>query len=263
MTAKMQPPGSAAPAVASGERNTEKTCFIPPASNPSNRLPVLAAEIRKAHADVQDAAKTAAQRAIDAGHSLIEAKELVAHGQWLPWLRENCALAERTAQLYMKIAKSGLESATVADLGLQGAAEAIVFHIDYWSDLTDPELIEWRVFALFLSHKYGWHIEGAFAHTEWLRRGLVSTPTEWLFGEHGKRYRRIHHGSDLSQATLDAWRAFLEANRGRTLDDLDAEMGRMSVEQGEPKKPGPKKKSRRRRPFRSAIHRRVSPDVRA
>src|SRR5215831_4420357 len=97
----------------------------------SNRLPILAGEIRKAHADVQDAAKTAAQRAIDAGHALIEAKELVAHGQWLPWLRENCALAERTAQLYMKIAKSGLESATVADLGLQGAAGAIIGYIDY------------------------------------------------------------------------------------------------------------------------------------
>src|SRR3954452_25391410 len=68
----------------------------------SNRLPVLAAEIRRAHADVHDAAMTAAQRAIDAGHALIEAKELVAHGQWLPWLRENCALSERTAQLYMK-----------------------------------------------------------------------------------------------------------------------------------------------------------------
>jgi hypothetical protein len=39
----------------------------------SNRLPTLAAEIRKAHADVQDAAKTAAQRAIEAGHALLEA----------------------------------------------------------------------------------------------------------------------------------------------------------------------------------------------
>jgi len=36
----------------------------------SNRLPVLAAEIRRAHADVQEAATTAAERAIDAGHAL-------------------------------------------------------------------------------------------------------------------------------------------------------------------------------------------------
>src|SRR5215831_1471661 len=91
----------------------------------SNRLPILAGEIRKAHAGVQDAAKTAAQRAIDAGHALIEAKELVGHGEWLPWLRENCALADRTARLYMQIARSGVNSATVADLGLQAAAKVI------------------------------------------------------------------------------------------------------------------------------------------
>ena len=89
----------------------------------SNRLPVLAAEIRCAHADVQEAAKTAAQRAIDAGHALIEAKSLVEHGGWLPWLREHCALAERTAQLYMKIAKSGNSAEIVAAFGLQAASE--------------------------------------------------------------------------------------------------------------------------------------------
>jgi hypothetical protein len=50
----------------------------------SNRLPILAEEIRKAHADVQEAAKTAAERAIEAGHALIEAKELLKHGEWLP-----------------------------------------------------------------------------------------------------------------------------------------------------------------------------------
>ena len=49
----------------------------------SNRLPVLAAEIRRAHADVQEAATTAAERAIDAGHALVEAKVLCGHGEWL------------------------------------------------------------------------------------------------------------------------------------------------------------------------------------
>jgi Protein of unknown function (DUF3102) len=156
----------------------------------SNRLPVLAAEIRRAHADVQDAAKTAAQRAIDAGHALIEAKELVQHGDWLPWLRENCALAERTAQLYMKIARSGLKSATVAVLGLQNAAGAITFYIDYWSDLAETEMTEWLIFTLFQAHKSGRHIDAAIHYNEWLRRGGVKTPSEWLFGEKGNRYRR-------------------------------------------------------------------------
>jgi hypothetical protein len=216
----------------------------------SNRLPVLCAEIRKAHADVQDAAKTAAQRAIDAGHLLIEAKELVPHGEWLPWLRENCALAERTAQLYMKIAKSGLESATVADLGLQGTADSLVFYIDYWSDLSEPELIEWQVFALFMVRKEGWHIEGAVAHTEWLRRANITTPSEWLFGENGNRYRRQHYPDTppLSAAWLDSWREFLTANCNRTQQDLTAEIDRISVEQGPYVLPENRKRRRRRLP---------------
>lgn len=96
----------------------------------SNRLPVLAEEIRKAHADVQDAAKTAAGRAIAAGEALIEAKALLKHGEWLPWLREHCALSERTAQLYARLARKhremdGPDAQRVADLPIREAAKII------------------------------------------------------------------------------------------------------------------------------------------
>jgi Protein of unknown function (DUF3102) len=212
----------------------------------SNRLTVLAAEIRKAHADVQDAAKMAAQRAIEAGHALIEAKELVQQGGWLPWLRENCALAERTAQLYMKIAKSGLESATVADLGLQGAAEAVIFHVDLWSELSQPENVEWRVFTLFLARECGWHIEGAIAHIEWLRRGGVRTVSQW-FGECGEQFGRRFGFLDVVPIHA-AWGSFFEAHRGLTLDQCSAEIDRTYAEQGPlPDGPPPRRRRRRRR----------------
>ncbi|MGA2493333.1 MAG: DUF3102 domain-containing protein [Roseiarcus sp.] len=98
--------------------------MIAPASS-SNRLPVLAEQIKEAHAGVFDAAKTAADCAIEAGRALIEAKMLVAHGGWAPWLIANVGFSERTARRYMQIAQSGLETATVADLGIRGAAEAL------------------------------------------------------------------------------------------------------------------------------------------
>ena len=40
-------------------------------------------------------------RAIKAGELLKEAKLKVAHGQWLSWLKANCALPERTTVRYM------------------------------------------------------------------------------------------------------------------------------------------------------------------
>ncbi len=69
------------------------------------------------------------EHAVRAGLLLIEAKKQVPHGQWLSWLEENCTVAERTAQIYMRVAKHrpklGTESATVADLTLRGAVAAI------------------------------------------------------------------------------------------------------------------------------------------
>ena len=195
----------------------------------SNRLPVLAAEIRAAHTGVLDAAKTAAERSIEAGRALLEAKELVKHGEWGAWLKEHCDLPERTARLYMAIARSGLESATVADLGLKGAATAVEMGvIDYWDDLTDAEVNEWRVFALFLARHEGWHAEGAFEHTEWLRRRWTQTPTEWLFSKH----RSFWFKHDLPQAWLDDWVAFRDANRERTVEEIEAELRALAETQG-------------------------------
>src|SRR6202051_234367 len=94
-------------------------------SGGDNRLAALAADIRAAHQDSSRAAITLAERALAAGTALIEAKRLVAHGEWQPWLRENCGLSERTARRYMALVSRGLKTATVAVLGIRGASEAL------------------------------------------------------------------------------------------------------------------------------------------
>lgn len=88
-----------------------------------NRLEALAADIRIAHDESRTAAEQAAERAIAAGHALLEAKDLVPHGGWSEWLEQNVGFSERTARRYMQLAKSGLKTATVADLGVRAAAE--------------------------------------------------------------------------------------------------------------------------------------------
>ncbi len=93
-----------------------------------NRLAILAATIRDADLLFRRATLEAAQAAIDAGRALIEAKSLLKHGQWLPWLQANAPMSERSANRYMQLARSGMESATVADLGIGGAAMALAKH---------------------------------------------------------------------------------------------------------------------------------------
>jgi Protein of unknown function (DUF3102) len=178
-------------------------------TNPSNRLPILAAEIRCAHADVQEAAKTAAERAIAAGHALIEAKSLLKHGEWLPWLRGHCALAERTAQLYMRIANSGLESAMVAGLGLQAAAKAFVIQLpDPFAETPEEELQEWHLFALWHMAKTRLRNADAYHHCEWLKRTGWISPSEWM-SEVGDRLRKCWGMRPMPAETKASWFAFL------------------------------------------------------
>ena len=76
----------------------------------SNSLADLAARIRAEHEATAISLRRGLSHAIAAGELLIEAKTLLKHGQWLPWLRDHCVMSERTAQLYMRCARSGRRS---------------------------------------------------------------------------------------------------------------------------------------------------------
>src|SRR5690348_11012067 len=94
----------------------------------SNSLTSLAARIRVEHEAMAIALKRGAEHAMNAGALLIEAKAQLKHGEWLPWLAEHCAIPERTARLYMRLARNKPEieqNGNVADLTLRGALTLI------------------------------------------------------------------------------------------------------------------------------------------
>lgn len=95
----------------------------------NNRLAVLAAEIVRADLLFRRATEEAAQAAIDAGNALIEAKSLLKHGEWLPWLAANVPMSQRSVSRYMRIARSGMKSDTVANLGIRATDEALAKHL--------------------------------------------------------------------------------------------------------------------------------------
>lgn len=80
------------------------TTSNPPVQAHSNRLPVLAAEINHAHGEAMAAAATAIEHAIECGRRLIEARKLVGHGEWLPWIEQNLRVGPRQAQRFMRLA---------------------------------------------------------------------------------------------------------------------------------------------------------------
>ena len=93
-------------------------------------LVALATAINKAITEAEVFATTATESALIAGDALIVAKKLVAHGEWENWLTTNCAIAVRTAQAYMRLAKAipmldEAKAQRVTDLPLREAFKAI------------------------------------------------------------------------------------------------------------------------------------------
>lgn len=94
-----------------------------------NRLKHLSAEIKKRDRRVRDSIEDATRAAMGAGDLLLEAKEIVGHGKFGLWLKENVKISGRTARLYMTLAKhrERLEDkvATVASLTLREAERLV------------------------------------------------------------------------------------------------------------------------------------------
>lgn len=60
-------------------------------------------EFLKLHAEISNLMVAGLDRALRAGKLLAEIKESLKHGQWLPWLKENVPVDERTVQRYMLV----------------------------------------------------------------------------------------------------------------------------------------------------------------
>jgi Protein of unknown function (DUF3102) len=90
----------------------------------------LAGRINDEHRLAEQHARSAVEHALKCGELLIEAKGKVQHGEWLPWLKANCAVSERTAQAYMRLAHEipkldPGKAQRVADLPLREALKAL------------------------------------------------------------------------------------------------------------------------------------------
>lgn len=71
--------------------------------------------------EILELKKLAGGAILDIGRRLIEAKEHLAHGEWLPWLNEQVEFSERTAQNFMRLAREWTNPQTLADLGISKA----------------------------------------------------------------------------------------------------------------------------------------------
>ena len=79
---------------------------------------------------------------MEAAATLVEARELSEHGEWMPWL-EKTGIPERTAQRMMQLARAGIKSDTLTVLGasriielLAGNAQKVIGKV--WAEGDPP-----------------------------------------------------------------------------------------------------------------------------
>ena len=76
--------------------------------------------------EILDAQRKGGEAILTIGRCLIEAKEMLPHGEWLPWLAEKVGYSEKTAQNFMRLAREFSNPQALADLGVTKALKLLV-----------------------------------------------------------------------------------------------------------------------------------------
>jgi Protein of unknown function (DUF3102) len=117
-------------------KNREKTPKPAPAPtlelsnvvDESARLDQLAAEIKQEHEAVEASIRESLLHAKAAGEKLLEAKDRLQRGEWMPWVEAHCGFSHSTALLYVNVARRWDElvnSQPVENLTLHKAATVL------------------------------------------------------------------------------------------------------------------------------------------
>lgn len=71
--------------------------------------------------EILEAKRVGGEAILTIGRCLTEAKAVLKHGEWLPWLTERVEFSERTANRFMRLAREWSNPTTLSDLGASKA----------------------------------------------------------------------------------------------------------------------------------------------
>lgn len=75
--------------------------------------------------EILDAKRAGGEAILTIGKGLMEAKAVLPHGEWLPWLTEKVEFSESTAQRFMRLARDWSNPSALTDLGATKALQLL------------------------------------------------------------------------------------------------------------------------------------------
>lgn len=80
-------------------------------------VPATERDIETITSEILQLKQDAGSAILGIGQRLIEAKAMLSHGEWLPWLTERVEFSERTATRFMRLAREWTNQTALTDLG--------------------------------------------------------------------------------------------------------------------------------------------------
>lgn len=80
--------------------------------------------------EILEAQRKGGEAVLTIGRCLIEAKAMLPHGEWLPWLSERVGYSAKTAQNFMRLAREFSNPQSLADLGATKALKLLALPAD-------------------------------------------------------------------------------------------------------------------------------------
>ena len=80
--------------------------------------------------EILEAQRKGGEAVLTIGRCLIDAKAMLSHGEWLPWLSERVGYSEKTAQNFMRLAREFSNPQAIADLGATKALKLLALPAD-------------------------------------------------------------------------------------------------------------------------------------
>lgn len=80
--------------------------------------------------EILDAKRAGGEAILTIGRCLIEAKDMLSHGEWRSWLEEQVEFSERSAQRFMRLAREWSNPTTLSDLGASKALALLALPLE-------------------------------------------------------------------------------------------------------------------------------------
>ena len=175
-------------------------------------------DIEAITSEILDAKRAGGEAILTIGKGLMEAKALLSHGEWLPWLEERVEFSEKAAQRFMKLAREYSNPTALSDLGATKALMLLAIPSDSREEfISEPHLVNGEEKAVI--DMTSRELEAAIKERDEALRAAAQAQAEQTAAEQARE--KLSADMALANERIAGLNAEVEAQSGRAREAQD------------------------------------------